>query len=244
VEPKHLEKSFEIVFVLVEPARPENIGATARAIKTMGFSHLRLVNTDRHHARETQWVAHGAKDILQTAELHPNLESALEDIDFSIGTTAKRRSVKVDYYTPEEARKILLKKSDACWRAALVFGREESGLTNDELRLCDLASSIPLEQPYPSINLAQSVMIYVYAFSSISQAPDRIGPNADELMRERVHKELKAAAVKTLSMLETVRSTSLHYRMLERLATCSTDDARLMLSVAKRLNEQLERKMG
>jgi hypothetical protein len=78
-----------------------------------------------------------AKDILQTAELHPNLESALEDIDFSIGTTAKRRSVKVDYYTPEEARKILLKKSDACWRAALVFGREESGI--DKLMSFDCA---------------------------------------------------------------------------------------------------------
>jgi tRNA/rRNA methyltransferase len=159
----------DVIFVLVEPAVPENIGAAARALKTTGFTQIRLVNPCNHLADEAKWLAHGSNDILEAADVFASLKEALDGVDFAVGTTAKNRSAKADYYTPEAAKGLIFKKSGTISKIAIVFGREESGLTNGELRMCDIASSIPLFAPYPSINLAQSVMIYAYVFSTLKQ---------------------------------------------------------------------------
>ena len=81
----------EIVFVLVEPAVPENIGASARALKTMGFDQLRLVNTQQHLEKQARILAHGSGDILAQAQAYDSLPAALADIDLAIATSAKPR---------------------------------------------------------------------------------------------------------------------------------------------------------
>ncbi|MCK5368925.1 MAG: hypothetical protein KAQ62_10245, partial [Cyclobacteriaceae bacterium] len=125
----------EISFVLVEPAVPENIGAAARALKTMGFSDLRLVNPTDHLADPAKWLAHGSQDILENATIYRDFQDAIKDLDFLIGTTAKKRSVKEDYFNPDEAKKIIEDKSDILSKVGIIFGREESGLKNEELRM-------------------------------------------------------------------------------------------------------------
>lgn len=230
----------KIVFVLVEPAVPENIGAAARAIKTMGFSELRLVNpTPDFLGEKAKTLAHGARDILENAMLFPSLHDALADIDFSIGTTAKNRSVKADYHLPERARNILTSKAGMLRSAAIVFGREESGLTNDELRLCDIASTIPLSNPYPSINLAQSAMIFAYVFSELNN----LKPDENDMHKEdHAYLHLKNLATDLFRKTGIDKNENLYHRMLERLATAGADDIHLFLSFAVKINELLERR--
>ena len=228
----------DISFVLVEPVVPENIGAAARALKTMGFSDLRLVNPSNHLANEAKWLAHGSHDILQNAIIYHDFHEATKDLDFLIGTTAKNRSAKEDYYSPEAAKEIIDKKKDILQKIGIVFGREESGLKNEELKICDIASTVNLKNPYPSINLAQSVMIYAYIFSSFNINK----PIEDKVTEEkwRVFHELKSTTTAILHDLNIDKNPNLYHRILERIATINGGDARLFLSFAKKFRQKFE----
>lgn len=228
----------KISFILVEPAVPENIGSAARAINTMGFSDLRLVNPDNKHlADEAKWLAHGSSDVLESATVYSQFTDAIHDLDFVVGTTAKKRSVKHDYYSPEKAKQIVIDKKGAISHIGIVFGREESGLKNEELLLCDIATTIPLSKPYPSINLAQSVMLYAYIFSDL-QSQDSTYVASE--CQDRLHHELKANAKQILVKLNIDSSTNLHHRIMERIATSNEDDVRLFLSFAKKFKQEFE----
>lgn len=219
------------IFILTEPSVPENIGAAARAIKTMGFSELRLVKPANHLADEAKWLAHGSNDVLEKARIFDSFEEAIAGIDFLIATTAKNRSSKFDYYTPEEAKNIVIDKGVTIQNVGIVFGREESGLTNQEVKLCDIAASIPLTAPYPSINLAQSVMIFSYIFSSVNNLSPEI------INKQNNHSLLKQRTVDLLEKIGIAKSGNLHGRILERLATLKENDISLLLSVINRIKK-------
>lgn len=155
----------EISFILVEPTTPENVGAAARAIYTMGFNRLLLVNPCDHLSNPARWLAHGSTEILENAPVYPTLNQAIEGIDFVIGTSAKNRSVKQDYQHPGQLPELLCAKGSTVRRAAVVFGREDSGLRNEELAVCDVVTSIPMKTSFPSLNLAQAVMLYAWELS-------------------------------------------------------------------------------
>jgi len=123
--------------VLVAPARAENIGAAARAMKTMGFTDLRIVDSTAHLEPAARWVAHGSGDILDNITTYATLADALHDISFTVATTARSRAKFHYYATPAELVPMLEEKSQWLEKAALVFGREDSGLTNEELALAD-----------------------------------------------------------------------------------------------------------
>lgn len=157
----------EIIFILVRPAVPENIGAAARALKTMGFQKLRIVGSEKHLEKPARILAHASNDILDNVETFLDLKGALADIDFSIGTSAKSRHERRYQLTPAEARTAIESKQQMLRRVAIVFGCEESGLSNEELAQCDALSSIPLAVEYPSLNLAQAVMLYAYELANL-----------------------------------------------------------------------------
>ncbi len=203
----------------------------------MGFGELRLVNPTNHLSDKARWLAHGSTDILENAKIYCCLEDALADIDFSVGTTAKDRSTKQDYYAPEDARQIVLAKNNLIRNAAIVFGREDSGLTNSELRLCHIASTIPIQNQYPSLNLAQAVMLYAYVFSGLSMPPVK-----DELLPDKAYSDLKANAIALLQKLGIDRNENLYHRLLERLASTNADDSKLLLSVLAKLLPMLGEK--
>lgn len=148
-------------FILVEPKTPGNIGAAARAIKTMGFGNLTLVNPGDPAAPEARWMAHAAEDVLDSARVFPSLSEALKNTHFVVATTQRVRGYHFPYYTPAELGEKLIPLSQA-HRVAIVFGREASGLTNEELRCCHAISTIPAAVNHPSLNLAQAVMVYAY----------------------------------------------------------------------------------
>lgn len=176
--------------VLVSPARAENIGAAARAMKTMGFTELRIVDSLAHLEPAAHWVAHGSADILENIKTFPTLADALHDVDFTIATTARSRARFHYYATPQELVPILQEKAQWMDHAALVFGREDSGLTNDELALADILTGVPMVADYPSLNLGQAVMVFCYQLSALTQiaAPAESEQNENQLqaLRSRI----------------------------------------------------------
>ncbi|WP_313480809.1 tRNA/rRNA methyltransferase [Atlantibacter hermannii] len=176
--------------ILVSPARPENIGAAARAMKTMGFNQLRIVASNAHLQPATRWVAHGAGDIIDNIQVYPTLADAVADMDFIIATTARSRAKFHYYATPEQLVPLLREKQQWMSRMALVFGREDSGLTNEELALADILTGVPMVADYPSLNLGQAVMVYCYQLASLMQtAPVSISPDQNgqlDALRDRM----------------------------------------------------------
>lgn len=161
----------ELVVVLVGPKHPGNLGAAARALKTMGFATLRLVNPcefridpARGQAYQMAMYSH---DILDNAGIFSTLAEAVADCDLKIGTTAKLRHHRHSVLTPTQLKDALLDKSGMLRRVALVFGPEDTGLTNEHLDTCELLTTVPLAAVQPSINLAQAVMIYTYTLSEL-----------------------------------------------------------------------------
>lgn len=153
----------ELYFVLESPARPENVGAAARAMKTMGFERMRVINSRVHEQDEAGWVAHGAQEILAQAEHFPTLAEGLADMDLVIATTARRRGRYQHYLTPREA--VTQINNKVVHKVAILFGCEESGLSNEHLAQADIISYLPLKVSYPSLNLGQAIMLYAWELS-------------------------------------------------------------------------------
>jgi tRNA/rRNA methyltransferase len=222
----------EICFVLVRPAVPENVGAAARALKTMGFARLRIVGSDAHLQRRAYILAHGAGDVLDNAASYPDLAAALADVDFSIATSAKHRHDRRYNLPPAAVRAALAAKGDSVGRAAMVFGCEEAGLSNAELVLCDALTSIPLAASYPSLNLGQAVMLYAYELSALALATP-VAADAGEW--RGVTLRLRAA----LSRLDVASESPLAQWADERAAALGRDDVRFLHMLLGRLEEKL-----
>ncbi|GAA4880702.1 tRNA/rRNA methyltransferase [Ferrimonas pelagia] len=168
----------ELIFILVAPARGENVGAAARAMNTMGFSQLRVVASDAHTRDEASWVAHGSQQILTDAQAYPTLAEAVADVDLVLASTARKRGDKRRMHTPAEAARKVEGLSGSVDKVALVFGCEASGLSNADLALADLLTTIPLANPYPSLNLGQAIMLYAYEFSQASLPSEPVADGA------------------------------------------------------------------
>lgn len=147
--------------VLVGTQHPGNIGSAARAMKTMGLSRLLLVAPHRYPDPDAYALAAGANDLLDLAEIHPTLASAVADCRLVVASTARKRSVPMPELSPREgARRIIAGQADG--EVALVFGRERTGLENEELQLCHAAICIPANPAYSSLNLAAAVQVLTY----------------------------------------------------------------------------------
>lgn len=157
--------------VLVEPEHPGNLGSVARAMKTMGLSDLVLVRPQCDPSSdEAIRMAHHAEEVLAQVRTVNRLEEALADICFSVATSQRTRRQGVPFLSPEEAV-LQIHGRAAEHPAALVFGRESSGLTNHELALCSALSTIPAATRLPALNLAQAVMVYAYVLFQASLKP-------------------------------------------------------------------------
>ena len=150
-----------ISFVLIEPKEPGNIGASARAMKNMGFRNLELVKPADHLAEEARQMACQGTDVLENAKVYATFGAAIRDKQFVVGTT--RRSGKTrGMIVPvkESIRKII--RAAGKNKIAILFGRERNGLTNKEVAQCSFLITIPSDPSSPSLNLAQSVLLVAY----------------------------------------------------------------------------------
>ncbi|MCB2219298.1 MAG: tRNA/rRNA methyltransferase [Bacteroidetes bacterium] len=223
----------KIIFVLVESAVPENIGAAARAIKTMGFSELRLVNPSGHLSDKAKWLAHGSADILESAKVYQHFDEAIHDIDLMVATTSKQRIAKGEFLSVHDLGSFLDQKSDAIKSVAIVFGKEESGLPNFLIRQCDVACSIPMKTSYPSLNLAQAVMVFAWELSGLKTLAE-----TKETGKEKPHYPIfRKKLIQLLERTEIDQNINLYNRILERAAYLSGDDINLVLSILQRLRK-------
>ncbi|GAB3727918.1 RNA methyltransferase [Luteimonas pelagia] len=148
--------------VLVGTQHPGNIGSAARAMKTMGLDRLVLVEPERAPDRESAALAAGADDVLAGAHTFGTLAEAVADCGLVLGCTARDRRVQLEQLPPRGAAARAVSEAAAGREVAVVFGRERTGLTNEELQLCHAAVHIPANPGYSSLNLAAAVQVLAY----------------------------------------------------------------------------------
>ncbi len=157
--------------VLVGTSHPGNIGATARAMKNMGLTSLHLAApVAPFPSAEASARASGADDILEQATVHTDLGGALAGCGFAMGLSARLRSLPWPVVEPREAAERALTEAEAA-PVALVFGREKSGLSNEELARCQALVHIPANPDYSSLNLAMAVQIMTYELRLATHEP-------------------------------------------------------------------------
>jgi TrmH family RNA methyltransferase len=186
--------------VMVETSHPGNLGSAARAMKTMGLSGLRLVAPKRHPSAEATALASGADDLLMAAPVHQTLAEALADCTLVFGSTARVRSISWPMVDAREAGQLAIEAIAAGGRVAMVFGREDSGLTNEELALCQRMLRIPVNEGFASLNVAAAVQVVSYearmaalahageaTLPATGEAPRADGPLAEVTVEEMEH---------------------------------------------------------
>jgi TrmH family RNA methyltransferase len=185
------QKFKNIDIVLVRPLRPGNVGSAARAIKNMGFPRLVLVDPCDHLASEAYQMAYGAHDILQEARLTKTLPEAVSKARFIVGMTGHNyRGYEMPIPLPQVVPEILAHGQRH--PVAILFGSESTGLTVDEILLCQRLAIIPTAGTHTSLNLAQAVVVVLYELfrgsqEKISPAPLQLAPVAET---ERLYREL------------------------------------------------------
>ena len=166
-EGRHAKLNYEdivldrIKIVLVEPSHPGNIGGAARAMKTMGLNQLVLVNPGRYPDPQADWRAAGAMDVLDSAVVVDDLATALAGCRFVLGTSTRMRSIPWPVISAKEIGAVLAEQPEDA-EIAILFGREDSGLSNEELQSCHAHMQIPSSEVYGSLNLAMAVQVVCY----------------------------------------------------------------------------------
>ena len=163
--------------ILSSPSHPGNIGAAARAMKTMGLASLYLVNPKSFPDKEAERRSAGAWDVLNSAKVCTNLNEALSGTTLAAAVTARQRNLSLEVFDPRQgARKILSQAGKS--PVALVFGTETSGLTSEEISKCQFMVHIPANPEYSSLNLASAVQVMAYelrmALPNIEEYPPPI----------------------------------------------------------------------
>ena len=181
-----INPSRHIRFVLVGTQHPGNIGAAARAMKTMGLSRLVLVAPERALDEDAFRRSAGAEDVLGDAPVHATLAEAVADCTLVLGCTARARRVQLQELLPADAAARAVGHAAGPAEVAVVFGRERTGLTNEELQLCHLAVHIPSDPEFSSLNLAAAVQVLAYEarLALLRAAQESQAPAADPGLRE------------------------------------------------------------
>lgn len=176
--------------VLVEPREAGNVGACARVMKNFGFDDLVIVGEHPQLLPVAGWWASGAGDLLARARFTATLGEALADAHLTVATTSMRGRTTPADFTPRQLEMEFASLA-ADQTLALVFGREDSGLTRDELVQCQRYAAIPTDESFPTMNLAQAVGVFCFALSSVEQAarPRELAPAA---LVERMHERLES----------------------------------------------------
>ncbi|MCK5312046.1 MAG: RNA methyltransferase [Desulfobacteraceae bacterium] len=161
-----------ISIILVEPQGPINIGACCRVMKNFGFSDLRLVNPCAgYKSKDARKMALAAQDILKTATIYKTLKSALEDCNIAFGTTRRSGKYRSNFITPNKTAESI-HQYDNNTKISLVFGREDNGLTTDELKSCQKFVTIPTDDAFASMNLSHAITILLYEINAANRIND------------------------------------------------------------------------
>jgi TrmH family RNA methyltransferase len=214
---------------LLNTSHPGNIGAAARAMKTMGLTDLWLLNPLHFPDAEATARASGADDILARAQVRQHLDDLLEDCRLVVGASARTRSIPCPVLSPRECAP-MVKDESGDGRVAVLFGCEQSGLSNAEIDRCHYLVRIPVSSLYASLNLAAAVQVIAYELfvahvtkesGTIGRSPEHVPVSAGEM--ERFYEHLEATLVQ-LEFLDPSNPRHL-MRRLRRLYNRARPDA-------------------
>ncbi len=237
-----------IKIVLVNTSHPGNIGATARAMANMGLGKLALVQPLEYPSTQATARAAGADEILDGAELFPTLAKAVADCSYVYGTTARLRSITWPEYTPQELAE-QIKDTEGEQDIALVFGRERSGLTNEELDLCQALVHIPVDDRHTSLNLASAVMVMAFSIRSALVSKPRESTIGKKHASPAATSEQMQFYFESMDNLLNKKrlykgNTTRVMRKLRRLyykAEPSKEDVQILLGTLAAINAELEK---
>jgi tRNA/rRNA methyltransferase len=168
-----------LAIILCEPQLGENIGAVARAMLNCGLTDLRLVNPrDGWPSEPARAAASGADIVIDGARLYDTVEAAIADLNHVYATTARTRDMVKPILSPDAAANRMVAEMRSGGRAGVLFGRERSGLTNDQVALADAALTFPLNPGFTSLNLAQAVLLVGWEWRkrTAEPMPDEVTP--------------------------------------------------------------------
>jgi tRNA/rRNA methyltransferase len=171
--------------VLSHTTHPGNIGAAARAMKTMGLSHLYLINPRHFPDAQAEAMAAGADDILQNAVVCNSIDEALRGVVLTVAMTARLRDISIEVQTPREAMPLVLAQASS-QPVALLFGTEMSGLTNEEMGKAQLGVNIPANPDFSSLNIAAAVQVMAYELSVAAESFKLCAPEIQPATHERI----------------------------------------------------------
>lgn len=192
----------QITLVLDHPKDIVNIGGVLRVMKNFGLTDLRLVRPDEFDAYRLEGIAHRTGDLIEKCTIHETLDEALADATFVVGTTARARTAGRTYVRPREvADTIAARPSD---RVAILFGREDRGLTNEALDRCSVIAIIPTDPEYSSLNLAQAGLVLAYEIFMALQGPSPDLPKGRRATRPPTHEELEQTFAALADGLERI----------------------------------------
>ena len=219
-------------FLLLNTSHPGNIGASARAMKTMGLGELCLVEPKEYPSAEATARASGADDLLARARVFDSLDDALQGCNLVIGASARARSIPCPLLDPRECATMIAEQGDG-GQAAVLFGNEQSGLSNAEMDRCQYLVRISANPDYSSLNLAAAVQIIAYELrmAGLSEAGDVAGEQSqrvpvDSAEMERFYRHLEQVLVE-LDFLDPENPRQL-MRRLRRLYSRAGPDSNEM----------------
>ena len=219
----------DLVVVLSNPQNLVNVASVVRAMKNFGLRDLRLANPEAElDSKRITGIAHGCDDIAERIEVFDHLDAALVDRTFIAGMTARQRAAKRNMQWPREAAVDLLTAAEE-GRAALLLGREDRGLTNDDLDLCHRIVTIPTAPDHPSLNLSHAFAVMAYELFVASTEPEFKRPRRDSIPATQEDFEgFFASAEEALVAVEFFKSRNNSHilRMFREVAHRSDMDAR------------------
>lgn len=187
---KEKENLNRIQIVLVDTQDAANIGSVCRAMKTMGIKKLAIVSKREYDKDRVKTLALHAYDIFENAKFYSSLEEALSTSIYSVGATRRRgKNRKADYLSPEQLSEKVSKMGEGI--VSVVFGREDRGLTDNEVNCCSQIVTIATSDEFPSLNLSQAVQIITYSFyNKLKPYPVENTPVTKERIKEGVEKSI------------------------------------------------------
>ncbi len=224
-----------IRFVLCRPSHPGNIGAAARAIKTMGFRDLRLVAPERFPAPEAKWMATNAVDVLEAAPVYPELGEAIKDCVHAFALSARSREWSPQVF---DVRTAAARAVEMAGPVAFVFGNEAAGLTNDEMFACQSLVHIPASRDFSSLNLAQAVQVVAYELHmaldvAIPFARTERAATVEDL--EGLYAHLEQAAARSGFMTPQSRLRERWRRLFSRVPDLEREEVNILRGLLKAL---------
>jgi tRNA/rRNA methyltransferase len=223
-----------IRIVLCRPSHPGNIGAAARAMKTMGLADLRLVAPERYPAPEAEWMATHALDVLHSSNIQASLVEAIEDCVAAFAMSARPRE-----WSPQvlDARSAAARAMEVEGDVAFVFGNETAGLTNEEMFACQFLVHIPASPQFSSLNLAQAVQVMAYELfmttrPSVQSRTERLATVQD---LEGLYAHLEEAAVETKFMASGSRLRERWRRLFSRVPGLEREEVNILRGLLRAL---------